>query len=314
MLTCKSPRKVFWTAYHFGRMVLPEYSCKYSRKDYQRAHLFACVVLREHQKKSYRDTETLLRDCDHWCKIIGMRRVPDHNTIQRAACSLLKGSRYQRLMDRLISMMTLAKVLGFTCAIDSTLYDTHHRSRHYEQRCRHYASSCKNTANSRRSRTARRTPKLSFCTDTRSHVILAAKARTGMGADTPDFDPLLRQSHKRRPQLRSVLADAGYDSHANHRLAREQLRIRSWIKTGAGRPSAQPPASEYRRLMKKKLKGSQKNKPYGKRSQVETVNSMMKRNLGDSLRAKTAAGRREELKWRVLTHNISLLLRQLGEG
>ena len=313
MLTCKSPRKVFWTAYHYGRMVLPEYSSKYSRKDYQLAHLFACVVLREHQKKSYRDTETLLRDCDHWCRAIGMRRVPDHNTIQRAAGRLLKNSGYRRLMDRLVSMMSLAKVLGFTGAIDSTLYDTHHRSRHYEQRCRHYASSNPNTANSRRSRAARRTPKLSYCMDTRSHVILAARCRTGMGADTPDFGPLLRQSLKRRPQLRSVLADAGYDSHANHRLAREELGIRSWIKTGVGRPSIHAPTSEYRRLMKKKLSGSQKKKPYGKRSQAETVNSMMKRNLGDHLRAKSAAGRREELKWRVLTHNISLLLRQLGE-
>lgn len=314
MLTCKSPRKVLWTAYQLGRLVLPDHYCKCSRKDYTLAQLFACVVLREHQKKGYRDAETLLRDCPHWCRMIGLRRAPDHNTLQRASCRLLKDSRYRRLMDRLILLMNLDKVLGLTCAIDSTLYDTHHRSRHYEQRCRHYASSCQSTANARRSRSARRTPKLSLCVDTRSHLILAARSRTGMGADTPDFGPLLRQSQRRRPQLRSALADAGYDSHANHRLARAELGVRSWIKTGGGRPSDKPPASEYRRLMKRKLKGSQKGKPYGKRSQVETVNSMLKRNLGDSLRAKTAAGRREELKWRVLTHNISLLLRALGEG
>jgi len=32
--------------------------------------------------------------------------------------------------------------LGFTCAIDSTLYDTHHRSRHYERRCRQPSDWC----------------------------------------------------------------------------------------------------------------------------------------------------------------------------
>jgi hypothetical protein len=60
--------------------------------------------------------------------------------------------------------------------------------------------------------------------------------------------------------------------------------------------------------MRKKLSGSQKGKPYGKRAQVETVNSMMKRNLGDHLRAKTAEGRHFEQMMRVLTHDISLLI------
>ncbi len=65
-------------------------------------------------------------------------------------------------MDRLTGWMACAKAAGDNLrTIDSTLYDTHHRSRHYEQRCRHFASSRKNTANSRRSRAARRTPKLS---------------------------------------------------------------------------------------------------------------------------------------------------------
>lgn len=314
MLTCRSPRKVLCTAFAFARTCLRPYSSKFSRRDYTRPQLFACVILREHQKKSFRDTETLLRDAEQWCHAIGMKRVPDHNTIHRAGRDLLAESRGRRLMDRLLLWMGLARVLGFTCAIDSTLYDTHHRSRHYEQRCRHYASSCKNTADSRRSRSARRTPKLSLCVDTRSHLILAARAHIGMGSDAPDFGRLLRQSLRRRPQLRSALADAGYDSHTNHHLARAELGVRSWIKTGAGRPSDKPPASEYRRLMKKKLKGSQKNKPYGQRAQVETVNSMMKRNLGDHLRAKTPAGRRTELQWRVLAHNISVLLRRMGEG
>ena len=67
-------------------------------------------------------------------------------------------------------------------------------------------------------------------------------------------------------------------------------------------------------MMKKKLDGSQKGKRYGQRAQVETVNSMMKRNLGDHLRARTPAGRRKEQMLRVLTHNLSILLSRLDEG
>ena len=48
----------------------------------------------------------------------------------------------------------------------------------------------------------------------------------------------------RRRQIGTVLADAGYDSHENHRVARTELKVRSLIKAGAGRPSAKPPTSK----------------------------------------------------------------------
>ena len=304
-----------WYAYWLSKACLRSYSCKFSRKDFTQPQLFACLVVREHQKLSYRGVEALLKDSPSWCGQIGMKRAPDHNTLCRAFHALLGSSRrVGRLMDRLTRWMSLGKALGFTCAIDSTLYDTHHRSRHYEQRCRHYSTRDKTHANMRRSRSARRTPKLGISVDTRSHMILAAHARTGMGSDAPDFLRLLRESKRRRRGIRTALADAGYDSHENHQVSRNQLKVRSLIKTGAGRPSAKLPTSRYRRMMKKKLSGSQKGKPYGQRAQVETVNSMMKRNLGDSLRARSPKARRQEQMLRVLTHNLSLLLSDEKEG
>ena len=170
-------------AYELARRSMRTYSSKFSRRDFTLPQLFACLVVREHQNKSYRGIEALLRDSQHWCRQIGMKRVPDHNTLCRAFHAILSQSRIGSLLDRLTQWMMLGKAIGTTCAIDSTLYDTHHRSRHYEQRCRQFSSSDKNTANSRRSRAARRTPKLSLSVDTRSHLILAARARTGMGSD-----------------------------------------------------------------------------------------------------------------------------------
>jgi hypothetical protein len=300
-------------AYHLAKRCLPDHRSKFSRKDFTLPQLFACLVVKEHQNKTYRGVEALLRDSEHWCKQIGMKRVPDHNTLCRAARTLGCESHAKRLLDRVARWAVSSKILGRTCAIDSTLYDTHHHSRHYEQRCRHHASGCEKTANSRRSRSAKRSPKLSLSVDTATHLIVAAQARTGMGSDAPDFIPLLRQAKRRWPRLQTVLADAGFDSHENHRVARRQLRLRTLIKVGIGRPSAKPLASWYRRSMQKKLSGSQKGKPYGRRAQAETVNSMMKRNLGDHLRARTPEGRRAEQMLRVITHNISLLLADENE-
>lgn len=301
-------------AYELAKRCLRCYSCKFSRHDFTRPQLFACLVVREHQKESYRGVEALLRDSLHWCKDIGMKKVPDHNTLCRAFHAIMSQARVERMLDKLTEWMMLERLLGKVCSIDSTLNDTHHHSRHYEQRCRHYSSSDQKTVNSRRSRTARRTPKLSLSVDTRSHIILAAKARTGMGSDAPDFEPLLRESCRRRVGLKKALADAGYDSHENHRIAREELKICSLIKTGIGRVSAKPPKSRYRRMMRKQLKGSQKGKPYGQRAQSETVNSMMKRNLGDNLRARTPAGRRKEQLLRSITHDLMVVLDRIEEG
>src|SRR6478672_9872010 len=241
MLTCKSPRKVMRAAFFLAREALPKYSSKFSRHDFTLQHLFACLIVKEHQRKSYRGIEALLRDSPQWCRDIGMKKIPDHNTLCRAFHVLNLGRRQRKLLDQLTQWFAIARQLGSMVAIDSSLYDTHHRSRHYEQRCRHYASHQKRTANARRSAAARRSPKLCIGVCTRSHLILSTRAKIGMGSDCPDFDPLLFDAWRRHPRLRTVLADAGYDSESNHRIARLDMNVRSIIKAGSGRPSKNPP-------------------------------------------------------------------------
>jgi len=215
-------------AHDAAQAVLPGYRNKCSRHDFTLAQLFACLVVREMMGKSYRRTEALLRDTD-WCQQLGMTKVPDHATLCRAFHHILTRQRVGAMLDLFARVMRKMRKLGRTLAIDSTLYDTHHHSRHYERRCRKQASDDKNTANARRSRKAKRTPKLAVGVDTRSHLITSGKSKTGMGSDARDFGPLLRAAIKRGP-LRDVLADAGYDSEHNHELARDKLKVRSRIR------------------------------------------------------------------------------------
>jgi hypothetical protein len=299
-------------AFRLAHGTLPDYTSKFSRKDFTLPQLFACLIVKEHQRKSYRGLEALLRDARHWCRDIGMKKVPDHNTICRAFHALDLGRRGDKLLDVLAQWFAIARQLGDTAAIDSSLYDTHHRSRHYEQRCRRFASRDKNTANVRRSRSAQRTPKLAVAADTRCHLILAARSRIGMCADYRDFEPLLSDARRRYSgkRLRTVLADAGYDSESNHRIARREMGICSLIKTGSGRPTSKRPSTRYRRLMDHELAGSHKGKPYGQRAQAETVASMLKRNLGDSLSARSDRARRDQMILRAITHGVMLLRRR----
>ena len=77
-------------AHRLATGVLPAYASRFSRHDFTLPQLFACLVVKEQQKRSYREAEALLRDADHWCHAVGMRKVPDHNTLCRAANFLLR--------------------------------------------------------------------------------------------------------------------------------------------------------------------------------------------------------------------------------
>jgi hypothetical protein len=165
--------------------------------------------------------------------------------------------------------------------------------------------------NRRRSRTVKRLPKLSLATATACHLVLAARATTGAGGDQRFLEPLLFDAW-RRVRVKLAVADAGYDSEDNHCIARQDMGIRSIIPPNAGRPTSKPPTTRHRRNMRNRFKRKADKRHYGKRWQVETVNSMIKRNLGSALRAKTARGRSMELLLRVVTHNIMIICKAKG--
>ena len=105
-----------------------------------------------------------------------------------------------------------------------------------------------------------------------------------------------------------MAAVAGYESEFNHRLARMDMGVRTLIPATSGRPGSGPPTGRYRRMMRHCFAKRKRKKSYGQRWQVETVNSMIKRNLGSACRAHTPRRRRKDMSLRVLTHNIMLLV------
>lgn len=297
---------------------LPKYSDKFSRHDFTLPQLFACLVLREHQKKSFRGIEALLRDSPDWLAAIGMPRAPDHNTLWRAFNHLLKSSVINSMLDqqaRWAEQRKLIKGRSKPIALDSSMFESHHVSRHFEKRQRQTArenrkkprkNRGKEAGDRRRSRVVRALPKLSLAAASSCHLVLAARATTGAGADQRFFEPLLFDAW-RRAQVKIAVADAGYDSEANHCIARQDMRVRSIIPPRVGRPTEKLPSARHRRNMHHRFKRKADKKYYGQRWQAETVNSMIKRNLGSALRAKTARARSKELLLRVITHNIMIL-------
>ena len=310
-------------AYHLARQSLPTYSSKFSRKDFTLPQLFACLAAKEFTRSSYRAAEALLRDCENWCRDVGLRRVPDHNTLCRAAALLLARCNVGRLLDAVARWAAQARILGLSrhtkpLAVDSTYFESRHVSRHYERRCeqtrkRMKAKDAEKGRKTSRSDTVRSMPKLALGVATACHLALSAWAGTGMGADHPQFEPVVFDAWRRVPNRTfGVAADAGYDSEANHRLARHDMGLRSLIPPDHGRPPndpSQPPGGRWRRRMKNLLRTrrSRRRCGYTQRWQSETVNSMIKRNLGSELAGKTADSRERDMLLKVLTHDLMVL-------
>jgi hypothetical protein len=315
-------------AHDLAQRVWPTYSSPWSRHDFTLPQLFACLIVREMLKLSYRKTEDLLRDSPHWLVGIGMTRAPDHNTLWRAFVVLVDTRRTNRMLDLFADLFNSARLLRKLSSIkpltiDSTCYERRHRSRHYDRVCRRimlpdgakYGGKTRprteEELNLARSKVAREMPKLALAVASNCHLILSARVHTGAGSDIPDFGPLLYRAWK-RADVKAVAADPGYDSEDNHRQARLDMNVRSVIPPKIGRPSAKPPAGRFRRLMKQRFARKADRRLYGQRAQSETVNSMMKRNMGDALRSVRPERREKELLLRSLTHNFMLYANRKG--
>jgi hypothetical protein len=140
MITSKSPRKVLKLAYTLGCEVLPKYFSPFSRHGFTKPQLFACLVLREHQKKSFRGMEALLADSPQWLADIGLAKAPDHNTLSRAFKEFVDPDLADSMLDLMAKLAASRKLLrgdGLKpLTLDSSMFESRHVSRHFERRQR----------------------------------------------------------------------------------------------------------------------------------------------------------------------------------
>jgi hypothetical protein len=301
MISSKSPRTVAMVALAAGKEAFSDHSHKFSPKKFTQPQLFSCLVLKEFEKKDYRGVCRLLADCSDLRAAIELTGVPHYTTLQKASQRLLKLDRVRLLIaDTLRRIHKRARRIPYA-AVDSSGFDVHHASRYFVWR----ASDKKKGKGPKKRVTYKRYGKLMVIIGCATHAILAAVASAG---PTPDIDELDGVVEQLPPAIviGHMVGDAGFDSAHNHALLREGHGMRSTIPPEHGRPPKDPnalPADKYRRLMKTRFN----DKAYRKRPQVETVFSMLKRNLGSALRGRSHWSRCRDMLLRVITHNIMLI-------
>jgi hypothetical protein len=301
MISSKSPRKVAMVALAAGKDAFSDYSHKFSPKKFTRPQLFACLVLKEFEKKDYRGVWQLLIDCSDLRRAIGLITVPHYTTLQKASRRLLKLDRVRSLIAN-----TMQRVRGRSknvayAAVDSSGFEAHHASRYFIWRTR----VTKKGKEPKKRVTYKRYGKLLTIICCATHAIVAAVVSAGPTPDIDQLDGVVAELPS-SVTVAHMVGDAGFDSAHNHSLLRDYHGMRSTIPPEHGRPPKDPntlPTDKYRRLMKTRFN----KKAYRKRPQVETVYSMLKRNLGSALRGRSHWSRCRDMLLRVITHNIMLI-------
>ena len=296
-VTSKSPKAVARAALEAAERVLPCYTHPNSPKKFTQHQLFACLVLKNFFKTDYRGVVAHLADHPDLREVLRLNSVPHFTTLQKASRHLLASAPVRRVLDNTIRMHYGRRRRVKSSAIDSTGLECTAASGYFVTR-RHRVSEPWKTV------VYHRYPKLGVVCDTSCHFILSIRVGRGPRPDVDELVPLLTDA------LRSVLveclsADAGHDSEANHRFAREQCGVRTLIPAKHGRPTDKPASGRYRRLMQTRFDTTK----YHRRVQVEAVISMIKRRQGAHARGRTYQSQCRDLRLMALTHNVMILLR-----
>jgi hypothetical protein len=293
----KSPLRLARHAHLVGCQSLRAFSHPFSPQRYTQPQLFTCLVLKTFFKTDYRGIVALLQDHSDLRAILGLSQIPHFTTLHKACRRLLIQRRARRLFRATIRRFLGRRQRVRRAAFDSTGLDCGHRSTYYVRRRAKNESRWQAVVYSRYA-------KLEASFECTTHLMLAALTSRGPRPDTDRFRPLLNATLE-VVRLDSVLADAGFDSEPNHRYAREERGVRSFIPATIGRPTAKLPTGRYRRRMKQRL-----NKHYGRygqRWQSETGWSMVKRRLATVVRGHTYWSQCRDLMLIAITYNLMLL-------
>jgi hypothetical protein len=295
--TSKSPKAVAKAALLAAQRVLPFYTHPNSPKKFTQHQLFACLVLKNFLKTDYRGVVAHLADHPELREVLRLMHVPHFTTLQKASQHLLACEPVRRVLESTIRMHYGRQRRVASGAIDSTGLESTAASGYFVRR-RHRVSLPWKTV------VYHRYPKLGVVCDTSCHFILSIRVGRGPRPDVDELVPLLTGA-VRSMLIECLSGDAGYDSEANHRFARQECGVRTLIPAKHGRPTDKPARGRYRRLMQTRFDEAK----YHRRAQVETVISMIKRRQGNHARGRTYQAQCRDLRLMALTHNVMILLR-----
>ncbi len=264
---------------------LPLYSCKYSKKTYTQHQLLVLLLLKEQLGQDYRGFTDLVEVMDSIRHLLHLETIPHFTTLHKFL-QRLSSLWLTRIQKRLVaSLYPWGAVIPIT-AIDASGFTSAYASSYYSLRT---------------GKTHRRFLKVSLAVDTTTQVILAATMTQHPIADVRMARSLLKESHRTR-QAACYVLDKGYDAESIHRQIREEIHAISLI------PVRTRKRKRIHGRYRRELASTFDEKTYHRRNLVETVFSVLKRTLGESLRSRKYRLQAKEIKIKIILYNLKRTL------
>lgn len=266
-------------AYHLTQEALPRYSHPKSPHHFTLPQLAACVLLMYYLDISYRDMEEWLLASDQVCQALELSRIPDHTTLQRTY-QKLRMLDFEKMKNQLLEENGVDEE---GIASDSTGFSPGQASLYYQTRT---------------GRLYQRWAKGVYAVGTDSQFILAWRSGWGPGSDVT-YLPGLRRDARRyghyqgRRKAWVMMADSGFDGQSvRHDDLVPPVR--------RGGNLLHPERRAHADLVSQaRLDGL-----FGQRWKTETVNSVIKRKFGDTIRSRKRSLQQREPIVKGLVYNI----------
>jgi len=185
---------------------LPEYSNKYSRKDFNQRQLMTLYLLKQKSKLSYDDFVDDFSTRDSAIERLELIKVPRASTLKMFA-KRIKCNPLEILIGLCVTKVDNRKL---QTAIDATGFQLEDGSYSYLKRLGISTKKRKNL-------------KLSGCADINKQLFTSVKIRKKNRHDNIDFQILIKKTKKNtKRKIRTNRADKAYDAQKNHDFAEEQ--------------------------------------------------------------------------------------------
>src|SRR5271170_2466876 len=249
-------------ALQVAKRVLPPYRSRFSKHQFTQPQLLAVLCLMRYEDWTFRETEVRLGEHRELREVLQLQSVPDYTTLYRFL-KRLDDDLIDRGLGETVRRLRRGKThVRVSAAIDGTGLSYNAVSTFFIRRIEQH---------SRGMTRHRHWLKWLVVADVKQQILLAQRARQGPWCDTRALPALLDAAGQRVP-VREVLADAEFDSEANHEYIRQRWRARSIIpaKPRRGIPRGGIRYEMYRAFPQKE---------YGQRAKIETIFSVIKRKL-----------------------------------
>jgi hypothetical protein len=241
--------------------ILPPYRSRFSKHQFTQPQLLAMACLMRYEDWTFRETEVRLREHSDLRRVLGLQQVPDYTTLYRFLQRLDPTKINQALGEAARRVQGKRRRRRARVAVDATGLAHGALSSFFVRRMEHHPRGMSRY---------RHWLKWLLVMDVDRQVILAQRARPGPWLDCRSLPDLVDAARQHTP-IGLVLADAEFDSEANHRHIRRRLHALSIIPATRGRSSRVGIRGQMRRHFPRRL--------YRRRAIAETVISVAKRKL-----------------------------------